>query len=468
MATTYKRSEDKVKKKSCWYIGYKDENGKQRTKKGFTDRKASQDLAEKLEREASLRREGLVDPAAEKLRDQRATPIDEVLDLFEAAIKIRRTTQKNVSLTLSRVRKVVKGCGFQFLADLDTEPVQRFLDKYSREEDLGHSTINHYMQAVISLGNWLVSTKRTAGNPFAGLKRLNAEVDIRHKRRALSVEEFSKLVESARSSGEKVQGVTPENRARLYTISGLTGLRRKEIASLTPRSFNLKASPPTVTVKAACSKHRRTDVLPLHPELIAVLPEWLSGLKPDQPLFPSLLNQRAYLMVKADLERIGIPYETSEGFADFHAAGRHTYITSLLKNGATLPEAKELARHCDVTMTMRYTHIGISDQAKALANLPFRECNRSNSETAGGHPVTSPGTETPTTSTPDGPSPPAENQGYVILCLPKTPADTFEKKLVRRDKNPKRKRGDVTWWLHCPHTLESEKVLLTRDENPMG
>jgi len=35
-----------------------------------------------------------------------------------------------------------------------------------------------------------------------------------------------------------------------------------------------------------------------------------------------------------------------------------------------LPETKELARHSDVNMTMRYTHIGINDQAKAVAKLP--------------------------------------------------------------------------------------------------
>ena len=45
-------------------------------------------------------------------------------------------------------------------------------------------------------------------------------------------------------------------------------------------------------------------------------------------------------MVQTDPKRIGIPYKTAEGFADFHAAGRHTYITGLLKNGATLPDRR--------------------------------------------------------------------------------------------------------------------------------
>ena len=75
-------------------------------------------------------------------------------------------------------------------------------------------------------------------------------------------------------------------------------------------------------------------------------------------------------MVRLDLERIGIPYETEEGVADFHAAGRHSYVTGLLLNGVSLVHAKELARHSDVKMTMKYTHVGLGDQAESLNALP--------------------------------------------------------------------------------------------------
>ncbi len=58
-------------------------------------------------------------------------------------------------------------------------------------------------------------------------------------------------------------------------------------------------------------------------------------------------------MVRKDLERVGIPYESEDGIADFHASGRHTYITELLPNGASSTEAKELARHSDIKKTMK-------------------------------------------------------------------------------------------------------------------
>jgi hypothetical protein len=72
------------------------------------------------------------------------------------------------------------------------------------------------------------------------------------------------------------------------------------------------------------------------------------------------------LTVVASLEFL---YRTAEGVADFHAAGRHSHITEILRSGASLTEARELARHGDIRMTMRYTHIGIKDQANALAKL---------------------------------------------------------------------------------------------------
>jgi hypothetical protein len=87
----------------------------------------------------------------------------------------------------------------------------------------------------------------------------------------LSADEVAKLVESARTSGVAIQRFNGEQRARIYLISYMTGLRKKDLASLMPRSFDLDAKLPTVTVEAACSKHRRKDVLPLHPDLVAKL-----------------------------------------------------------------------------------------------------------------------------------------------------------------------------------------------------
>lgn len=189
--------------------------------------------------------------------------------------------------------------------------------------------------------------------------------------RKFKPEEFARLVEAALTSGVEVQGYDGEMRARIYRISYLTGLRRGELASLTPGSFKLDDAPPTLTVEAKASKHRRKDTLPMHPELVALVRVWVAGLEPDEPLFPNLAWRKTYTMVQKDLVRAGIPYETHEGLADFHAAGRHSHITGLVRSGASIMEAKELARHADIRQTAKYTHIGMEDRAEALAALPF-------------------------------------------------------------------------------------------------
>ncbi len=152
----------------------------------------------------------------------------------------------------------------------------------------------------------------------------------------------------------------------------MTGLRRKELGSLTPRSFDLDGGPPTVTVQAA---------------LLQAPAQGRAAASSRVGRHASCLAEKSLLLGKGSFrawkktpdsphgaagpERtLESPLETDDGIADFHAAGRHTHITELLRNGATLPEAKELARHSDIKMTMKYTHIGLGDQARAVANLP--------------------------------------------------------------------------------------------------
>ncbi|WP_417850278.1 tyrosine-type recombinase/integrase [Thalassoglobus sp.] len=370
MASIFKR---KQKKNQPYWIQYTDYEGKRKTKKGFTDKALTEQLASKLETEAMLRKTGIVDVEQEKLAEKKRSPLDQLIKKFEKTLSER--SDEYVKRTMFRLNRIVDGCEFKTLGDINEEAVTEFLKEIREDQNLAPRTYNHYIQAIDRFCNWCVKSKRLASNPLVGIERLNADLDIRHPRRALSETEFAMLVKSARESDCRVNGYRGEERARVYITSYMTGLRRKELGSLTKQSFNLASNPPTVTVEAANSKHRKQDVLPLHPEFVQLLTSWLKGFKPKQKLFPDLEKKRTWLMVKKDLERVGIPYRNEHGIADFHAAGRHTHITELLRNGASLPEAQQLARHSDIKQTMKYTHIGIEDQAKAVANLPTEQFN---------------------------------------------------------------------------------------------
>ena len=174
----------------------------------------------------------------------------------------------------------------------------------------------------------------------------------------------------------------------LYRVAAMTGLRASELASLTPASFDLNADPPTVTVQAACSKHRREDVLPIHSDLAARLRRWLSEREraqddqnailslnrsantPCERLFPGTWATRAFKMICLDLDAAGIPYATDDGVADFHSL-RHTFISNLARGGVHPKLAQQLARHSSITLTMdRYSHVGLLDMNAALESLP--------------------------------------------------------------------------------------------------
>ena len=424
MASIFKRNR---KKGTPYTIQYLDHVGERKTVKGFTDKGLSEQLAARLEHDARLRRSGLIDVEAEKYSEQRNAPLASHVAAFEESIS--ECSSQYILHVRGRLNKVIEGCGFEKLADFKPEPIETYL-RARRQAGLGPRTSNHYLQTVQTFLNWCVATGRSLSNPLLAIERVNEQVDVRHQRRALSSEEFAKLVNSARSSETKTQCFDGETRARIYILAYMTGLRRKELGSLTKDSFDLDGNPPTLTVAAASSKHRKKDTLPLHSDLVPLLKDWLSEI--DGPLFPKLARRKTWLMVKKDLERVGIPYETDQGIADFHAAGRHTHITELLRNGATLPEAQKLARHSDVKMTMRYTHIGLADQARAIENLPALQM-RCISGVSEGQQVAADGTASAQEKSPS----PNESKDLGIVC----------RQVSQGDKVEDRGLEPLTFWL---------------------
>ena len=161
--------------------------------------------------------------------------------------------------------------------------------------------------------------------------------------------------------------MTGPQRAMLYHLAIETGLRRKELASLTTSSFDWKAC--SVTVQAAYSKRRRLDVLPLRQKTAMKLQEHLSGKLPSTQAFD--LPQKTSNMLKADLADAGIDYVNDAGqYADFHSL-RHTTGSWLAANNVHPKVAQSIMRHSDINLTMsRYTHTLTGQEAEAIESLP--------------------------------------------------------------------------------------------------
>ena len=83
-----------------------------------------------------------------------------------------------------------------------------------------------------------------------------------HERRELTPDELAYLLDATRT-GPVRSKLTGGQRFKLYLVAMSTGLRASELASLTPKSFDLEAPIPVVTVAPKDEKARRGATLPL-------------------------------------------------------------------------------------------------------------------------------------------------------------------------------------------------------------
>ncbi len=111
--------------------------------------------------------------------------------------------------------------------------------------------------------------------------------------------------------------------------------------------------------------HER-DVVPLHPDLVPLVREWISQLHHGDPLFYLLEQRKTATMLQADLEAAGIPYQAANGlYADFHSLP-HSFIAGAWESGETPEVVMALAAHRSLAMTMRYAPVDRSAQVRAV------------------------------------------------------------------------------------------------------
>jgi len=279
-------------------------------------------------------------------------------------------------------------------SDLTPSRVQTALktlrDGASDAPGLSAQTCLHYLRSVKQFSAWLVRDRRTKDDALAHLAGFNVASDRRHRRRALSDDEIERLVTAAEKA-PAFRLMSGPDRALVYAFAAATGLRANELRSLTPASFDLDSDPATVTLEAGCSKHRREDVQLIPDELAAMLRPWLA----DKPVrrggcFP--LPDKTSKMLRADLDAARMAWlaeaqtpqerQTREASAflsyrdagglvfDFHAL-RGQFITAVVRGGASVKVAMDLARHSDPRLTLgAYTHLATADKRAALASVP--------------------------------------------------------------------------------------------------
>ncbi len=375
MARVFKRKyrkklsngETELRVSQKWHVEYRDADGIRRSKPAFRDKIASQQFAAQLEKEAELAAVGIVDRYA----THRKRPLSEHLADFKNAILNKGTTAKQAQQVFNRCNSILKACRMLYINDISASRIQTHLAE-RRKEGLGVRSSNFYLQAIKQFCKWMVADNRTDDNPVAYLSGANPNLDVRHGRRALANEEVEALLK-ATLSGNEHHNMDGRTRYMLYVLALSTGFRASELHSLKWASIDLGLDNSCVTVAAGYTKNKKEARLPLRQDIAGLLREWKAenGFAADEKVFSGFNKSRGASMLRKDLEAAGVPYQDESGrFADFHAL-RHSFITNVVKSGATAKESQVLARHSKVELTLGiYAHLGISDERRALENLP--------------------------------------------------------------------------------------------------
>jgi integrase len=417
----------KVTKSKKWYGRYTDGAGRQIRVPLSISKETSRRMLAKLAGDAQLASVGLDDP----FEEHRDRPLLEHLDDYARYLQAKGNVAGHVAKVKAQCLAVIDGCRFKRIGDMQAAAVVEYLASLRsskpaippgpkktftlvevaalcgirptsvsrivrrgllqadgegkdreftraaladllerRARGIGITTSNHYQGAMKAFCRWLVRERRTNVDPLLHLSRQNPDTDVRRQRRALQEDRFASFIE-ATGKGGTFRGLTGADRLVVYTLAANTGFRASELGSLTPTSFDLGARPPTVTVRASYSKHRREDTQPLRADVAAMMRQYMAGKPKDAPLWPGTWTAAAAEMVRLDLAAAGIDYQDDAGrYFDFHAM-RGQFISALAASGVHPKVAQVLARHSTIGLTMdHYTHLDVLDAAGALESLP--------------------------------------------------------------------------------------------------
>jgi len=353
-----------------WYVTYYDHAaGRERTVPGYTDRAATDALMVSLVRTAQRVDAGLLPPEAQRERLTMA----ELLDRWQRFIRHKGATEAGAHRRRQRAGAVAEGVGADRPAQLTPSAVLEWAGAAKEEHDWSDGSVIAYLSAVKGFTKWLAQVERH--EPVDHLSALPCgyePAEVRRVRRALSPEQLEELLAAARASPDTVRGLTGPERHALYLTAASTGLRAVELSRLTAADLDAAAGAVTVR-RPAKARGRRTDVVPLDPEVIRLV---LAVCPAEGHLWPAreLKTTHWYLqgaeMIRRDLAAAGIPYRDAEGRVfDFHSL-RGQFATDLDRAGVTLQRAQKLMRHADPAMTAKhYTRPEREELAKEAAKL---------------------------------------------------------------------------------------------------
>ncbi len=367
------KGKGKVKGRFYWVRCY-DEHGDPIRKplklpdgRGVTDK----DVAEKLLRDmvtySERKQVGLIDPAVENA----CIPMRTVLGRYVRYLRRRKRGRPHIKQVIACMKLIIDKTGMRRLADFNVVRIDRALGMVS-EAGRSARTVNEYRKAAFGLARWAMRVAEIVDrNPCEAIEPRDERADRRKVRRALTLDEAGKLL------------AVSADRRLYYHVALWTGLRVNEVRLLEWRDLDLEGDRPCLVLRAATTKSKRADELPIHADLaVALRAARPAFAKPTDRVFRTVPIRRTLTGGRqrckggrrhypGDLERAGIAVQDAHGRSvDLHAL-RTTYISWLGEHGVDPRAQVILARHTPQGVTLKhYQDFTVFDLWAEIAKLP--------------------------------------------------------------------------------------------------
>ncbi|NLF31937.1 MAG: site-specific integrase [Planctomycetes bacterium] len=359
---------------------------------GCKDETAARMVLARLEQRTEHIKAGVLTADQAAALDHQQTPIGRHLDDYLQHLDVkkhkgRRVCQSHRDNVKRYLRRIVDECGMGRLSDMTAEAVEAWMMR-QESAGMGARTLNVARSAAVAFAAWCRKTRRLAHNPMRDLPRADESSDRRRRRRALTPREFSLLLDAARrqpaleamtirrgkNAGQPKANVRESIKADLARLGWeralicktfvMTGLRKKELASITLAQAVLEGGKPHLVLHAKDAKNGKAARIPLTTELAADLREWIAdrsertrqtahGMGTSLPPEEKLLNVPTGLVkiLNRDLKLAGIAKtDARDRTIDVHSL-RHTFCTWMQMAGVAGRKTQAAMRHSSRALT---------------------------------------------------------------------------------------------------------------------
>jgi integrase len=235
--------------------------------------------------------------------------IDETIDEFIAILRAK-CSDRYADESEKRIRRIPVAGKIKQLDAITGDKVELAMAGMKRSNydtrPLSEQSKNHIRASVRQFCRWCLKNRYMREQIDIRLPKVRTKPGQRDR---FQPEEAASLITTAQNSTKELQFYSGPLRAWLYRLAITTGLRRNELAALTPECFDLTEG--AIRVAASYTKNGKTAVCPIPARAVPELSRWLAEHEPSQPVVSCLRMKRVREFVRFDMAAAGLPVRTA-------------------------------------------------------------------------------------------------------------------------------------------------------------